>query len=103
MKNRLDLQKKFEDILGSKNVYFQPPEGLKMKYPAIRYNLDDIDKMSGDNIAYRKTNRYNVIVISDDPDKNIELVNKILDLPLSSYDRHYVSNNLNHDSINLYF
>lgn len=103
MKNRLDLQKIFEDILGSKNVYFQPPEGLKMKYPAIRYNLDDIDKLSGDNIAYAKTNRYNVIIISDDPDKNIELVNKILDLPLSSYDRHYVSNNLNHDSISLYF
>lgn len=103
MKNRLDLQKIFEDILGSKNVYFQPPEGLKMKYPAIRYNLDDIDKLSGDNIAYAKTNRYNVIIISDDPDKNIELINKILDLPLSSYDRHYVSNNLNHDSISLYF
>lgn len=103
MRNRLNLQKIFEDILGSKNVYFQPPEGLKMKYPAIRYNLDDIDKLSGDNIAYAKTNRYNIIIISDDPDKNIELVNKILDLPLSSYDRHYISNNLNHDSISLYF
>ena len=44
MRNRLDLQKIFEDILGSKNVYFQPPESLKMKYPAIRYSLDDIDK-----------------------------------------------------------
>ena len=99
MKNRLDLHKIFQDILGSKNVYFQPPESIKMKYPAIRYSLDDIDKLSGDNIAYAKTNRYNVIVISDDPDYNIEIVHKILDLPLSSYDRHYVSNNLNHDSI----
>lgn len=103
MKNRLDLHKFFQDILGSKNVYFQPPESIKMKYPAIRYFLDDIDKLSGDNIAYAKTNRYNVIVISDDPDYNIEIVHKILDLPLSSYDRHYVSNNLNHDSISLYF
>ena len=103
MRNRLDLQKIFEDILGSKNVYFQPPESIKMKYPAIRYSLDDIDKLFGDNIAYAKTNRYNVIVISDDPDYNIEIVHKILDLPLSSYDRHYVSNNLNHDSISLYF
>ena len=51
----------------------------------------------------QKQNRYNVIVISDDPDYNIEIVHKILDLPLSSYDRHYVSNNLNHDSISLYF
>ena len=71
MKNRLDLHKFFQDILGSKNVYFQPPESIKMKYPAIRYSLYDIDKLSGDNIAYAKTNRYNVIVISDDSDYNI--------------------------------
>ena len=55
MKNRLDLHKIFQDILGSKNVYFQPPESIKMKYPAIKYSLDDIDKLSGDNIAYAKT------------------------------------------------
>ena len=34
---RNDLQKLLVEVLGSKNVYFQPPESVKMKYPAIVY------------------------------------------------------------------
>lgn len=101
MKTRISLQKIFEDLLGSKNVYFQPPESLKMKYPCIRYSLSDIDKRSGDNIAYSMINCYDVICISEDPEN--EVVRKILEMPMSSFDRHYVSNNLYHDVIKLYY
>lgn len=101
MKSRVDLQRKFEDLLGSKNVYFQPPETLKMKYPCIRYSLSDIDKRPGDNMAYTMTNCYDVIVISKDPEN--AAIKKILEMPMSSYDRHYVSDNLNHDVIKLYY
>ena len=43
MASRLDLQSKLEKLLGNKNVYYQPPESLKMEYPAIRYSRSDID------------------------------------------------------------
>ena len=101
MKTRISLQRKFEDLLGSKNVYFQPPESLKMKYPCIRYSLSDIDKRPGDNIAYSMTNCYDVIYISEDPEN--EVVRKILEMPMSSFDRHYISNNLYHDVVKLYY
>ena len=45
MASRLDLQTFLEELLESKNVYFQPPESVKMKYPAIVYALDDIENV----------------------------------------------------------
>ena len=37
MKTRYELHEFLCEILGSRNVYFQPPESVKMKYPAIVY------------------------------------------------------------------
>ena len=34
MASRLELQSKFEELLGSRNVYYQPPESIKMSYTA---------------------------------------------------------------------
>ena len=41
MASRLELQDTLETILESRNVYFNPPESIKMNYPAIIYKLDD--------------------------------------------------------------
>lgn len=101
MASRLDLQSKLEELLGSRNVYYQPPENLKISYPAIVYSKEDIDIKYANNKNYNNTNRYNIIVIDKLPDNNV--INKILQLPLSSYDRHYNDDNLNHDSITLYY
>lgn len=101
MKNRLKLQLKFEELLGSRNVYYQPPESQKMEYPCIRFSLNDIDNKKADNINYINTRGYNVIVISKKPDDPV--IEKILEMPMSSFDRHYVSDNLNHDVIKLFF
>ena len=101
MASRLDLQNKLEELLGSKNVYYQPPEDFKMSYPAIIYSKDDIEARYANNNKYNKTNKYNIIVIDRLPDN--EVIDKILNLPLSSYDRWYSSDNLNHDSIILYY
>ena len=40
MSKRVDLGNKLKEILGSNNVYFQPPDNLKMVYPCIRYRLE---------------------------------------------------------------
>jgi hypothetical protein len=101
MNRREELQSLLEELLGNKNVYYQAPENLKIEYPCIRYSTDDIELMFADNKNYNKRKRYELIIIDKLPDN--EVINKILDLPLSSYDRHYTSNNLNHDVITLYY
>lgn len=101
MASRLELQTKLEELLGSRNVYYQPPESLKMEYPCILYSKSDIESKHADNMKYHSIKLYEIIVISKKPDH--EVIDKILELPMSKFDRHYASNNLNHDVINLYY
>lgn len=49
MDRRPELGRIFRDILGSDHVYFQPPETVKMKYPAIKYERSDMEIMHADN------------------------------------------------------
>lgn len=101
MATRLELQGLLEELLGSKEVYYQPPESVKMSYPAIVYSIDDIETTFANNSPYTFSHRYQITVIDRLPDN--EVINKILNLPMSSFDRHYASDNLNHDVILLYF
>ena len=71
MASRLDLQTFLEELLESKNVYFQPPESVKMKYPAIVYTLDDIENVHADNRVYSSHRHYSVTVIDYDPDLSL--------------------------------
>lgn len=86
---------------GDRHVYFQPPESLKIKYPAIIYSRDNIENDFANNNVYMQNNRYQVIVIDKNPDS--EIVEKVSKLPRCSFDRHYTSDNLNHDSFIIYF
>jgi hypothetical protein len=95
MGSRLDLQNLLESILGSRNVYYQPPESIRINYPAIIYSRNNIDNNFADDIVYMQNHTYQVIVIDANPDS--EIVNKISKLPMCRYDRHYTSDNLNHD------
>lgn len=101
MASRLELQTKLEELLGSRNVYFNPPESLKMQYDAIRYSRRDIDKKYANNTTYMTRKCYELILISRDPDN--PLVDKILALPYCSYDRQYYADNLSHDVFTLYY
>lgn len=101
MAKRLELQNKLEELLGSRNVYYQPPESVKMNYPGIRYSKVRIDTKYANNKKYISKTRYEIIVMDLRPDNPV--IDKILELPYSSYDRSYVSDNLNHDVITLYF
>ena len=101
MDSRLKLQELLEKLLESKNVYYKSPESKKMEYPAIKYSLDKIDKKSADDTAYLLNKRYEIIVISKKPDHPV--INKLLQLPMCSYERQYVSDNLYHDVLTLYY
>lgn len=101
MASRLELQKMLEEILGSRNVYFQPPSSIKMKYPAIVYSLDRIDQWHSDNDVHMSWNGYNLTYIDSNPDN--ENVNKLSKLPRCRFDRFYTSDNLNHYTFTLYY
>ena len=101
MANRLDLHEKLKELLGNTNVYYQPPSNQIMHYDAIRYSLSRKDTRFADDRRYKNMNCYELIVITRLPDP--EVVEKILELPYSSLGRPYVSDNLNHYPITLYF
>jgi hypothetical protein len=101
MSNRVDLQAKLERILGSRNVYYQPPETVKINYPAIVYSKDNITSRYADDQKYSKMDRYEIIVIDKKPDN--DAINSILELPYSSFSRHYTSDNLHHDVLSLHY
>lgn len=101
MASRLVLQNTFEQMLGNRNVYYESPESLKMNYPAIRYSKVRPSTKNADDNTYIKTNCYEVIVISTRPDDPI--VAKVEGLPMCEWNRHYVSDNLHHDVLTLYY
>lgn len=101
MKHRLKLQEKLESIIGNKNVYFQPPENLKLSYPCIVYSLSLYQNIHANDNVYLQNDNYSVTVIDKDPESKI--VDKISLLPMTSFDRHYVSDNLYHSVFTIYY
>lgn len=57
---RLTLQKKLEDILGSSNVYYQEPPNTGMKYPCILYSFNAIYVESADNKPYKQLGNWTI-------------------------------------------
>lgn len=101
MGDRLNLQAILEDILGSRNVYFQPPSSISMQYPAIRYELKDIRTNSANNFAtYIVSPGYEGILILDEPDT--EYLHKILQIPYCKFGRYYRADNLHHYTFTIY-
>jgi hypothetical protein len=101
MAQRLDLQDVLVGILGSDNVYFQPPPTVSMVYPCIVYRRDfQLTRFADDN-PYSVKKRYSVTVIDRDPDSTIP--DRIAALPMCTFDRFYTADNLNHDVFKLFF
>ncbi len=100
MPNRLDLQATLEEILGSREVYFQPPATVHMSYPAIVYSRKRINNAHANNGVYKQDRCYELTVIDKNPDS--EIVSRVSELMLCTFDRHYKKDNLNHDVFTLY-
>lgn len=101
MASRKKLDALLRSILGSSNVYFQPPESVKMSYPAIVYSLNGIDPNNADNGVYLLPRSYTVKLIHKDPDNSI--IDEIAKLPMCKFDRHFRADNLNHYVYKLYY
>lgn len=101
MASQETLQVLLEGLLGSRNVYYQPPDGLSMLYPAIRYSKSKIQGDFANNAMYSKRTRYELILIDPDPDNPV--IDELLRLPYCSHDRCYPANGLNHDVFTIYY
>lgn len=101
MGTRLELQTFLEGLDGTAHVYFQPPENLTMAYPAIVYNRDYQGVQYADNTPYSRTRRYQVTIIDKDPDSLIP--EKVAEMPLTRFVRHFATDGLNHDVYDVYF
>lgn len=102
MADRLTLQTELEDILGSRDVYFSPPESVKLIYPCIVYSRSNINKQNANDQLYKSMNEYEVTVIDPDPESMI--ADDILAyFPMCRFDRQFVSENLNHTNLRLYY
>lgn len=98
---REELQTLLEEILGSKEVYFQPPPTIQMHYPAIVYYRSDMYSTKADNAKYLNHVAYTVTVMDKNPDSVIP--HAVAELPYCRFSRHYVVDNLNHDIFTIYF
>ena len=102
MASRLELHEELCAALGSRNVYFQPPESVKMNYDAIRYWLSGKSLRRANNKIYNSTNRYDGVVITRDPDTTIpdEILSRF---EMCSFGRPYTADNLNHYPFTIYY
>lgn len=101
MRTRMDLQRMLEDIMGTRNVYFQPPGNVKMEYPCIVYDMDQIDMHRADNEPYMQNRRYSLTLIDRNPESPI--LDKLLALPYVAFNQHFTSDGLHHFILSLYF
>lgn len=100
--NRLELHEKLCEVLKSRNVYFQPPESIKMTYPCVVYSLHGIDTKKADNKIYGYKKCYTIIYIT--PDSGDTLYDDFVKrFELSRFENYYRANGLNHYTITLYY
>lgn len=101
MASRLELHEKLVNVLGTRYVYFQPPESIKMKYPAIVYERSDIPNKFANDEVYLQTIKYKVTIIDKDPDS--EVVERMSKFKTARFEKHYVVDGLNHDTFTIYY
>lgn len=98
MRPRMELDKIFRSLCP--NVYYQPPEKMKIKYPCIIYSRGTIKTQKADNISYTMNVAYNVRYITKDPDDPVVI--QLAELPYCSHGKPYIADNLYHDPYTIY-
>ena len=97
---REELQGILEETSGCPRVYFQPPENIVLSYPCIIYERDRSYDIYADNKKYLLYKGYMITYIGKNPDDPAP--DRLEVLPMCSFVRHYVNDNLNHDVFLIY-
>ena len=96
------LRQELIEKTGLENVYIDPPESIRMKYPCIRVSLSSAYTQYANNFSYRHTPSYNVMLIDYDPDS--EYYNNLVEgFQMIRFNRHYVADDLHHYDFILYY
>lgn len=102
MERLQELHNKLCGVLGTSNVYFNPPETTKLKYPCIIYHREDGDSKYADDKLYRYYKSYQITVIDRNPTS--DLSDKIhYNFDLCQFERWYIADGLNHWILRLYY
>lgn len=102
MARRLQLHEKLCEILGTRNVYFQPPASVKLNYDCIVYKVSNRNDLQADNKRYRDLTAYEVKFIYKNPDSEIpECIMTGFDYV--RHDNTFVVDNLHHDVFTIYY
>ena len=101
MANRLDLHSLLETVLGSDEVYFQPPESIRLVYPCIIYKRSSIRTDFANNLPYSLRSEYTITLIEPDPDSPKPYL--VANLETARHERFYTADNLNHNVFTLFF
>ena len=96
-----NLREILKNILGSDEVYFQPPPSVKLKFPCIVVTRESDHVLRADNKRYNATYKYSIQYIRRQYD--VDICEKILELPYCSYNRFFTTDGLNHDNFIIYF
>lgn len=94
MANRMDLQAELKLILGNDNVYFQPPETIKLKYPCIIYNFSNAREMHANDESYLVNKSYTITLIHSNPDNDV--IDKLVNRKYCRLSTSYTKDNLHH-------
>lgn len=106
MDNRLSLDDVLAGIInitesdGDRHIYLNPPPSVRMRYPAIKYSLNNIDPTYANDNPYRLVPSYQVILIDEDADT--QYLKPILQIPHCRFNRFYIADNLNHWVFTIY-
>ena len=115
MERRSDLLiQELKDLLGTEEVYFQPGSDVHgdedeniiisgINYPCFIVKRTSAFQPKASDRTYLFRPRYELTYINqDEPDPEI-LVEVMDKFPHSTYDRHFVSDNLHHDVFSIFY
>lgn len=100
MRTYRDLLHLLQQAVPNNRVYFQPPENLKIGYPAVVFHLSKIEIDHASDAPYKGAREYSVTLITKDPEPDV--IDEILKIPYSSLDTTYISDGMNHFVFTVY-
>lgn len=100
MRTYKDLLHLLRQAVQHNQVYFQPPENLKIEYPAVVFHLSKIEIDHASDTPYKGAKEYSVTLITKDPEPDV--IDEILKIPYSSLDTTYISDGMNHFVFTVY-
>lgn len=97
-----DLRAELIRVSGMENVYYQPPSNVRMKFPCIRFKLEQVDVKYASNSVYMFKNKYQFTYISNVVSDDL-IQTFVSSLRYCTFDRSYVSDNLYHYTFEIYY